>query len=720
MYLYEVSRMLFISFFLVMTLSGLYGQPSDLSFEVYDSDDYNLEGRIVHATEDELGRMWFASNGGGVIIYDGYTFKNLISIPGDSTTLISNNALYVYSIGSKMWVGNRYGFSTVDIHTLGVKNFQLGNSQVHRDVFFRNYSEAFLQDSTCYWISNFNRLVKTDKDFNPLKSYDIPEIGAPIDKTFIVRLMQDKYDDNRIWIGTIYGLFSFDKDTEEFISRLNPKKWHNINPKIKQYGYWDMYQTEDSIIHSAAVHSGGLLSYHPYTDQWNMILYKQEVGQSPYLGNGAKSIGLINDSTFILNIDLGIAFIKKGAKYYEEWKGYDRSKYGKSRDNYIDSKGHLWLSADKVILKSTSPVTTDIKSSISYMSSLIEGMALTSENNTISEKPKVLKAILTLYNPSDPNKVEYQYQLCESDWQSLGSNRNVDLFNIGFGHHIFRSRAKESGINKWTYAKPIEFDVERPFYLNPMNLILFGFLLLGIMYIFWYLTRSRAIREQKIKHSFEKKLLETEMRALRSQMNPHFIFNSLNSIYNFILQNETDQAADYLTKFSKLIRRVLNNSKKQTIALSEEIVTLRLYLDLEMVRIQEKFEYNISMSSKINVDEIFIPTMLIQPHLENAIWHGLVPKVGKGHIEMEIEVLQDLLEVRITDNGVGRDHTNTEHPLKEKSLGSSITSDRLNLLGEIGSIGGQQEYVDIFDDLGQADGTKVILRIPFTTKNEIL
>ena len=134
----------------------------------------------------------------------------------------------------------------------------------------------------------------------------------------------------------------------------------------------------------------------------------------------------------------------------------------------------------------------------------------------------------------------------------------------------------------------------------------------------------------------QKQLSELEMQALRAQMNPHFIFNCLSSINRFILKNETEEASDYLTKFSRLIRMVLNNSKKAFISLGRRTGKLRLYLDMERLRFKNSFDYSITYKNSVDVENIFIPPLLLQPFAENAIWHGLMHKQENGFLNFNL------------------------------------------------------------------------------------
>ncbi|HLF45049.1 MAG TPA: histidine kinase, partial [Chitinophagaceae bacterium] len=185
-------------------------------------------------------------------------------------------------------------------------------------------------------------------------------------------------------------------------------------------------------------------------------------------------------------------------------------------------------------------------------------------------------------------------------------------------------------------------------------LLLFG------VFVFRYLSLKRKNELQKQKLESEKrqaelqqKATELEMQALRAQMNPHFIFNCLSSINKFILQNNTDAASDYLTRFSRLIRFSLNNSQLSLIPLSVEIEMLRLYLDMERLRFSESFDYNINYANTIEPETIYIPPMLLQPFCENAIWHGLMHKNEQGKLELMMSIQDNQLQCIITDNGIG-------------------------------------------------------------------
>lgn len=202
--------------------------------------------------------------------------------------------------------------------------------------------------------------------------------------------------------------------------------------------------------------------------------------------------------------------------------------------------------------------------------------------------------------------------------------------------------------------------------------------------VFALAIAQKIEEERNIKTELEQKTMQVEMMALRSQMNPHFLFNSLNSIRYMVMVNENENATDYLSKFSKLLRMILNHSEKNVIRLSEELVALRLYLDIEKRRFGDNFSYAIMIDEQIEAEALQIPPMLLQPFVENAIWHGLMPitKPDK-RIEVFIKKINDsMVEFLIKDNGIGRLKANE---LKEKSIkqhqskGTDITNQRVEL-----------------------------------------
>jgi len=208
-------------------------------------------------------------------------------------------------------------------------------------------------------------------------------------------------------------------------------------------------------------------------------------------------------------------------------------------------------------------------------------------------------------------------------------------------------------------------------------------------------------------------------KMLLSQMNPHFIFNSINSIQNYVLNKNEDAAYNYLAKFSKLIRMVLNNSREDDITLDVEIETLALYVDLEQLRFDNKFSYELNISEELNQFDIKIPAMLIQPYLENAILHGLMNLDGErnGELKIEIQKQNHLLKVIIEDNGVGRVRSNefknnsTHNPLAMK-----LTEERLEMISKLENTKNVKVIViDLYNEEQNACGTRVELFLPLTT-----
>jgi sensor histidine kinase YesM len=222
------------------------------------------------------------------------------------------------------------------------------------------------------------------------------------------------------------------------------------------------------------------------------------------------------------------------------------------------------------------------------------------------------------------------------------------------------------------------------------------------------------LQNEKAKSEMQQQATELEMQALRAQMNPHFIFNCLNSINRFIINNDGLQAADYLTKFAKLIRIVLEQSGKPLVPLEDELKCLQLYMDLEALRFETPFQYKINCNGT-NISSVMIPTLLIQPFVENAIWHGLQGNRHKiGKIDINMHVQDNILHCKICDNGIGRTSTAIKDKMAsgKTSMGIKLTEHRLQLsdMSKLGKWG--VEIHDLVNEEGFSNGTCVDIKIP--------
>lgn len=222
-----------------------------------------------------------------------------------------------------------------------------------------------------------------------------------------------------------------------------------------------------------------------------------------------------------------------------------------------------------------------------------------------------------------------------------------------------------------------------------------------------------ALKEQiKLKNKID----ELALISLRSQMNPHFIFNALNSIKHYIINNEPKNAAHYLTKFSKLIRKILEASDIKEIALNEELETTQLYVTIENIRFSNEINFKINIDKKINISTIKVPPLFLQPFLENAIWHGLSSKKGAKKITISIEKLSsEFVEIIIEDNGIGREASakiKSQKSIQRKSIGINLTKERLNGFVKTLKNNFLIIYEDLLDENKKVIGTKVVLNIP--------
>lgn len=320
-----------------------------------------------------------------------------------------------------------------------------------------------------------------------------------------------------------------------------------------------------------------------------------------------------------------------------------------------------------------------------------------------------------VYNNFNQNTFAYKLEGFDKDFIET-KNNSISYSNLENGDYTFWVKsANNDGI--WGEPAQVSFHISSPFWKSWWFYTILGTLIFGGIYLFNRYKINQIKERLKLKTKFSQEIAELEMKALRAQMNPHFIFNSLNSIQNYILKNDAEKASQYLTKFSKLIRLILDHSNQNFITLSSEIELLTLYIEMEDMRFEKHFDSKISVDGNINAEQILIPSMLIQPSVENAIWHGLLHKSEKGFLKIVFKKIDEkLLEVTIEDNGVGRkkaEELRSKTSLKKKSYGTQITKSRIKTLNKTSELQTSFEIIDLQDEQENAAGTRVLITIPF-------
>jgi tetratricopeptide (TPR) repeat protein len=232
-----------------------------------------------------------------------------------------------------------------------------------------------------------------------------------------------------------------------------------------------------------------------------------------------------------------------------------------------------------------------------------------------------------------------------------------------------------------------------------------GVMVLASVMSFFFYKKRRDAEEQQKETSFQLQVADTEMKALRAQMNPHFIFNSLNSISDYITKHDTASADYYLTRFSKLMRMILENSDQKEIPLGEDLKALEIYMQLEALRLNHKFTYEISVDKEIDMENTLVPPLILQPFVENSIWHGIAQKNGSGKILIEVKKENEMINCIVEDNGVGRKIPEGENNQK-KSFGMKLTKARIDIMNKIKKSKGEIGLSDL------AEGTRIEVKLP--------
>jgi ligand-binding sensor domain-containing protein len=609
------------------------------------------------------------------------------------------------------------------------------------------------------WLLTVDRIYILNKQTEKLVRFHEPPLD-PLAKRgpFFSRILRSKTRD--VWIGTgRIGLFRYNSKTGEY--------HHYVHEPNNIYSLSSNYITgiqEDNHNRIWITSPKGVTLFNYTTEKFERILFNEQDSTSIDLGDIAKSSnGDIWLSTFdnglfqyensstqlkfkhwtideqlpsnaiysLTTSDKGLVWGITPTSFFsidpqrQEIKTYPFYSLHSGMDMYSDPKGKLYLEsyggfftfnpyADS--LKSVPPQLAlnsfkvfDRDIVLSFDSAGKAHVNLDYDENFISFE----FAILDFKNP---NHNQYAYKLggINDHWVNGAYRRSNSYANLAPGDYVLQLKGANSD-NVWS-EHPISIDIHiaKPFWQTFwFNLIVFSVVILSALGIYQF--KIHQIRkEESVKREFNQTVSELEMKALRAQINPHFIFNCLNSINRYILVNKSSEASKYLTKFSSLIRIILENSNYKTVTVASDISALKLYLELESLRFNNRFDYTIVVNPELDTEIAHIMPMIIQPFVENAIWHGLNNKKEKGEIKIHFDIDDATIKCTVEDNGVGRQQA---ADLKEnvlvqtRSMGMRITSQRLSLLNRKELHSKHIEITDLYDSSGQPRGTRVQLLI---------
>jgi two-component sensor histidine kinase len=320
---------------------------------------------------------------------------------------------------------------------------------------------------------------------------------------------------------------------------------------------------------------------------------------------------------------------------------------------------------------------------------------------------------------SNPGKVRYRYRMQGTDAEWLGPTRSryATYAYLPHGNYTFEVEAYTEDQPALQSRATFGFTIEAPLYLRPWFLVLAASMLFGLVYL---IVRKRVDQEKEkrvnLKLQYQSRMMTLETQSLNSSMNRHFIFNALNSIQYYINMQDKVSANRYLTSFARLIRKNLDSSEESQSRLTDELERITLYLDLEEMRFQGKFSYKIHVDPEIHLETMRVPAMMLQPFLENSIWHGILPLDRPGTIRIDISKQGNTCVIAIADDGIGYETSLRQKSQRNNghvSKGMEITQNRMALFGKMTGLNYKVEGpAEIPGEDGLPTGTLVKISLP--------
>ena len=672
--------------------------------QYFEVGNKSYSNNVYCTYEDKRGTMWLGTLASGLVKLksDNTIDKVYPSIADGLYQSSSVRSIFEDSKGN-FWIGT--SLDGIFLFDRTTEKFTAVASREKGNIDFGTIRHFFEDREQNLWIGTPLGLYLKSTDNKSFTKYTADKSHA---NNSIYQITEHPIENKLILASFRGGLQIFDKTTETFkVYKSNETDTLSISSNNLMSLEWI---NNDTLL--IGTYGGGLSIFDLKNNTFKAFsetegLINNTVYGVLYEGNGKCWLSTNNG---IVNYDIyNNSFTNFKPAHYLQSTEYNEGAFWKSKSGVFYFGGVNGLNYFK-----PSQINYDTtSSSIFYTGIRGEFTGIDNSTYSLSFLNSRLEIDFTSLYYINPQGINYKYRLrgYDNDWITANGTNTAVYPRLSPGTYNFKVLAEDEFGNWEATSDNLEIIVSSPLWQRWWFILLFILTLSGLIYaLFKYRTRE-------IERSYKLQLVDSELTALRSQMNPHFIFNSLNSIQYFILKKEPREAYTYLSKFASLMRKILQNSRLKYISVADEIEGLDLYLEMEKMRMDNNLDYTIKTLNIEDLNSTNMPTMLIQPFVENSIIHGLLPKKENRKLDILISREEQHLLCTITDNGIGREASsimNAKRSSKHTSAGMNLTQKRLKMLSE-----GKGNYDVKLVDLSYKDGSKgteVKLVVPIITR----
>jgi len=713
----------------VGTYSGLNKadqSPSRFTHYFHDPfNPYSLSDNIVYSIlEDENDLVWIGTFGGlNMFDRENDRFSALRHEPANPASLSSDKirCIALDSMGY-IWVGTeKHGLNRLDRKSGRITRYQHdpeNDNSINSDEIFSLYVDR----TGRIWVGTGKGIWLIDPSAGSFYRLDKTPLVPVLSNDMVVwAVTEDRF--GNYWLGTTRGL-------KKLSGSLEPLAEYRYNPENPEgmRSNWVLSIHEDSQgLLWIGTMGGGLARFDPVSETFRV--FTEEHG----LPNNVVYATLEDhENNLWITTNRGLSKFSKQTQTFVNYDTRDGIQGNEFNAGayYLNNEGEMYFGGmngfnvfhPKDIVRNRIPPRMVLTGFI-VLNEVIESELEGGEIFRLKHTENFFSITFSALDYTNPMKNAYRYRLENYDesWIYTDARRRVaDYRKVNPGTYRFVVTGSNNdgvwnmdGISLTVIVYPPWWQT----WIFRLTVVLLAIALLWSIIFFRIKAIKRKHEVDKKMLGIEKQVFELEQKALQLQMNPHFVFNSLNAIQNFVLSNNTDKAVNYLAKFSHLMRMILANSTVSYISLKDELQAITYYMDLEKLRFDDKFDYEIKIDTDIDPGFILIPPMLLQPYIENAIIHGFVNSPQPGRLEITLESLSPgSLHCVILDNGIGREKATeirAQSGIKRQPRGMIITQERLEILNKQGRKNYAVHVTDLKDQYGNASGTRVELTIQY-------